>query len=174
MSSAEEENSDSSPTSPTASSSASSVIAASTFRILVATDNHVGYLEKDPIRGNDSFESFEEILQIATDEEVLNPFPYQWNDFLAKERAYVRPSKPFWRKPSIYHWYCWSINLYRCFVCWSLVVVFDTVMFDILPASFLEIYNCHSPSIHLSRWTFSFLVATSFTTTNPLEAPSIA
>ncbi len=37
----------------------------STLRILVATDNHLGGNEKDPIRGNDSFETFEEILQIA-------------------------------------------------------------------------------------------------------------
>ena len=32
---------------------------------LVATDNHVGYNEKDPIRGQDSFNSFEEILQLS-------------------------------------------------------------------------------------------------------------
>ncbi|EGG14929.1 DNA repair exonuclease [Cavenderia fasciculata] len=37
----------------------------SIMRILVATDNHLGYLEKDPIRGDDSFNSFEEILQYA-------------------------------------------------------------------------------------------------------------
>ncbi|KAJ3060603.1 Double-strand break repair protein mre11a, partial [Podochytrium sp. JEL0797] len=40
------------------------------FRILVATDNHLGYLEKDPIRGNDSFEAFHEILTIARDKKV--------------------------------------------------------------------------------------------------------
>lgn len=42
----------------------------STMRILVATDNHLGYLEKDPIRGEDSFVTFEEILQCATREKV--------------------------------------------------------------------------------------------------------
>lgn len=36
-----------------------------TFRILVATDNHLGFEEKDPVRGGDSFRTFEEILQIA-------------------------------------------------------------------------------------------------------------
>ncbi|KAL5034892.1 meiotic recombination, variant 2 [Batrachochytrium dendrobatidis] len=41
-----------------------------TFRILLATDNHLGYMEKDPIRGQDSFNSFEEILQLAQDREV--------------------------------------------------------------------------------------------------------
>ncbi|TPX67344.1 hypothetical protein SpCBS45565_g03855 [Spizellomyces sp. 'palustris'] len=43
---------------------------ANTFKILIATDNHVGYMEKDPIRGNDSFEAFEEILQLAQENEV--------------------------------------------------------------------------------------------------------
>lgn len=33
--------------------------------ILIATDNHLGYMEKDPIRGSDSFETFEEILKLA-------------------------------------------------------------------------------------------------------------
>ncbi|KAH6587197.1 hypothetical protein BASA50_001330 [Batrachochytrium salamandrivorans] len=41
-----------------------------TFRILLATDNHLGYMEKDPIRGEDSFNAFEEILQLAQDREV--------------------------------------------------------------------------------------------------------
>jgi double-strand break repair protein MRE11 len=40
------------------------------FRILIATDNHIGYLERDPIRGQDSFRTFEEILQIAEIEKV--------------------------------------------------------------------------------------------------------
>ncbi|KAG0196681.1 Double-strand break repair protein mre11a [Mortierella sp. GBA30] len=41
-----------------------------TFSILVATDNHLGYLEKDPVRGDDSFHAFEEILEIAAKSEV--------------------------------------------------------------------------------------------------------
>ena len=36
-----------------------------TLRILVATDNHIGYMEKDVVRGNDSIVTFEEVLQIA-------------------------------------------------------------------------------------------------------------
>ncbi|KAJ3053886.1 Double-strand break repair protein mre11a, partial [Rhizophlyctis rosea] len=43
---------------------------ANTFRILLATDNHVGYMEKDPIRGNDSFDSFEEVLKIGQERNV--------------------------------------------------------------------------------------------------------
>ena len=40
------------------------------FKILIATDNHLGYLEKDPVRGSDSFDAFEEILQLAVRQEV--------------------------------------------------------------------------------------------------------
>lgn len=32
---------------------------------MVSTDNHLGYLERDPIRGNDSFAAFEEVLLLA-------------------------------------------------------------------------------------------------------------
>ena len=38
--------------------------------ISIATDNHLGYMERDPIRGNDSLESFKEILTIAKDQHV--------------------------------------------------------------------------------------------------------
>lgn len=36
-----------------------------TFRILVSTDNHLGYAERDAIRGQDSCRTFEEILYLA-------------------------------------------------------------------------------------------------------------
>ena len=36
-----------------------------TFRILVSSDNHLGYKENHPIRGNDSFTAFEEVIDIA-------------------------------------------------------------------------------------------------------------
>lgn len=35
------------------------------FRVLVATDNHIGFKEDHHIRGDDSFDGFEEILNIA-------------------------------------------------------------------------------------------------------------
>ncbi|GMM31367.1 MRX complex nuclease subunit [Martiniozyma asiatica (nom. inval.)] len=41
-----------------------------TFRILLTTDNHVGYLESDPIRGRDSHNTFTEILNVANEKEV--------------------------------------------------------------------------------------------------------
>ncbi|KAJ1846054.1 meiotic recombination, partial [Coemansia sp. RSA 2708] len=41
------------------------VDSADTLSILVATDNHLGYMERDPVRGQDSFHAFAEILQLA-------------------------------------------------------------------------------------------------------------
>ncbi|EGZ11605.1 hypothetical protein PHYSODRAFT_250783 [Phytophthora sojae] len=43
---------------------------ADTLRVLLSSDNHLGYAEKDPVRGNDSFRSFREILQLAQRERV--------------------------------------------------------------------------------------------------------
>ncbi|KZV48943.1 Mre11 DNA repair/recombination protein [Dorcoceras hygrometricum] len=40
------------------------------IRILVATDCHLGYMEKDEIRRHDSFQAFEEICSIAEQKEV--------------------------------------------------------------------------------------------------------
>ncbi|XP_065209390.1 double-strand break repair protein MRE11 [Planococcus citri] len=41
-----------------------------TFKILVATDIHLGYAENDPVRGEDSFNTFEEILELAKANDV--------------------------------------------------------------------------------------------------------
>ncbi|CAH2069999.1 unnamed protein product [Thlaspi arvense] len=41
-----------------------------TLRILVATDCHLGYMEKDEIRRHDSFKAFEEICSIAEEKQV--------------------------------------------------------------------------------------------------------
>ncbi|KAJ2382698.1 meiotic recombination, partial [Coemansia sp. RSA 2603] len=43
---------------------------ADTLRILVATDNHLGYIERDPVRGQDSFDAFGEIMQLAQQRKV--------------------------------------------------------------------------------------------------------
>ncbi|KAG5455403.1 MAG: hypothetical protein BJ554DRAFT_5192 [Olpidium bornovanus] len=55
---------------PTRRRRAGSTASSDVISILVATDNHLGYLEKDPIRGNDSFVTFDEILKIAVDRNV--------------------------------------------------------------------------------------------------------
>ena len=41
-----------------------------TMKILIATDCHIGYMEKDAIRGNDSLNTFEEVLEIAQKNDV--------------------------------------------------------------------------------------------------------
>lgn len=41
-----------------------------TLKILIATDVHLGYLEKDAIRGSDSYNTFKEILEYAKDCQV--------------------------------------------------------------------------------------------------------
>jgi hypothetical protein len=45
-----------------------------TLRVMVSTDNHLGYLERDPIRGNDSFAAFEEVLLLAKRHNVSELF----------------------------------------------------------------------------------------------------
>lgn len=47
-----------------------SLVPEDTIRILLATDNHIGYLERDPIRGQDSVNTFREILQLAVKNDV--------------------------------------------------------------------------------------------------------
>ncbi|GAA5974461.1 hypothetical protein JCM11641_003229 [Rhodosporidiobolus odoratus] len=42
----------------------------SCIKVLVATDNHIGYAEKDPVRGRDSINTFREILDLAVANDV--------------------------------------------------------------------------------------------------------
>ena len=48
-----------------------------TIRILLATDNHIGYMERDPIRGQDSINTFKEILQLAVKNDVWLIFKFK-------------------------------------------------------------------------------------------------
>ena len=41
-----------------------------TLRILITTDNHIGYEERDPVRGDDSFLAFDEALGVAAQQKV--------------------------------------------------------------------------------------------------------
>lgn len=43
---------------------------ADTIRMLISTDNHVGYAERDPIRGDDSWKSFHEVMCLAKEHDV--------------------------------------------------------------------------------------------------------
>lgn len=49
---------------------ANNFLAADTIRILVATDSHVGYSERDHIRGDDSWRSFHEVMCLAKGKDV--------------------------------------------------------------------------------------------------------
>ncbi|KAG8918070.1 meiotic recombination, partial [Tulasnella sp. 408] len=40
------------------------------IKIMLATDNHIGYLERDPVRGQDAMDTFEEILKLAVKHDV--------------------------------------------------------------------------------------------------------
>ncbi|KAI0872446.1 double-strand break repair protein mus-23 [Hypoxylon argillaceum] len=51
-------------------SPSSELTGADTIRILVATDNHVGYEERDPIRKDDGWKTFDEIMNLARTEDV--------------------------------------------------------------------------------------------------------
>ena len=44
--------------------------AADSIRILIATDSHVGYNERDSIRGDDSWKTFHEVMCLAKDQDV--------------------------------------------------------------------------------------------------------
>lgn len=59
-----------------------------TLRILVATDCHLGYLEKDEIRRHDSFQAFEEICSIAEQKQVMGSFIIPVFRFLLDARSH--------------------------------------------------------------------------------------
>lgn len=42
---------------------------------MLATDNHIGYLERDPVRGQDAINTFREILQLAVKHDVSLYYP---------------------------------------------------------------------------------------------------
>lgn len=63
-----------------------------TIRILLTTDNHVGYLENDPIRGDDSWKTFQEITYLAKEHDV---------DMIVQGGDLFHVTKP--SKKSLYH-----------------------------------------------------------------------
>ena len=73
-----------------------------TFKILLATDVHLGYAEDDSIRGNDSFEAFEEVLMLGTQEQV---------DFILLGGDLFHENKP--SRPTLHK--CMSLMRKYCF-----------------------------------------------------------
>jgi len=95
-----------------------------TIKILLATDNHIGYMERDPIRGQDSINTFREILQLAVKHDVRRSFPMlccgAYPDrsilFSSQETSFTRTNLPesVYIKPSL----CcantrWGISQYK-------------------------------------------------------------
>lgn len=69
-----------------------------TFKVFIATDNHLGYLEEDTIRGEDSFNTFEEILMLSKEEKA---------DMLLLGGDLFHHNKP--SRPTMYR----TMNLFR-------------------------------------------------------------
>lgn len=65
MSSSEEEDNHYMNTTNDSAESAADYVDEETIRIIVSTDNHLGFAENDNVRGNDSFAALEEVLYIA-------------------------------------------------------------------------------------------------------------
>jgi double-strand break repair protein MRE11 len=55
---------------PSIHPSANISVEADTIRILVATDSHVGVHERDPVRGDDSWKTFHEVMCLAKERDV--------------------------------------------------------------------------------------------------------
>ncbi|PRT54076.1 DNA repair protein rad32 [Wickerhamiella sorbophila] len=64
----------------------------SRFSVLVTTDNHVGYMENDAVRGDDAATTFREVMEIARDRQV---------DFVIQAGDLFHINKP--TKRSMYH-----------------------------------------------------------------------
>jgi len=60
-----------------------------TLRVLVATDCHLGYMEKDEIRRHDSFKAFEEICSIAEEKQVWYSVSIPCQYYLAFESSNI-------------------------------------------------------------------------------------
>lgn len=72
------------------------------LRILITTDNHLGYMERDRLRRNDSFITMEEILTVAKDQKV---------DFILHGGDLFHENKP--SRETLHR----TIELFRRFCC---------------------------------------------------------
>lgn len=85
-----------------------------TFKILVATDIHLGFMEKDAVRGNDTFITLDEILRLAQENEVSAAYIFTVSTVF----SYSADSFPF-LKVEVYfihssaHIACLNINILK-------------------------------------------------------------
>ena len=54
---------------------------------MLATDNHIGYMERDPVRGQDSINTFKEILQLSVKRNVI--LEYMWLQLGAHQTLFL-------------------------------------------------------------------------------------
>ena len=45
-------------------------VEADVLKILISSDTHLGYAERDPVRGNDSYDTFDEVFRLANEHSV--------------------------------------------------------------------------------------------------------
>ena len=99
-----------------------------TFKILIASDIHLGYNENDPICGNDSFITFEEILSIARDKEV---------DFILHGGDLFHDNKP--SRPTLHA--CFSLLREYC-------LGDKPVHFEYLSDQSVDFKHCRFPTVN--------------------------
>ncbi|CDQ87498.1 unnamed protein product [Oncorhynchus mykiss] len=103
-----------------------------TFKILIATDIHLGYLEKDAVRGNDTFNTFDEILKCAKQNQV---------DFILLGGDLFHENKPSRR--------C----LHSCISLLRKYCMGDTpILFDVLSDQAVNFSNSKSVCVLALRW----------------------
>lgn len=103
--------------------------------LLAATDNHIGYMEKDPVRHNDSLEAFEEVLKIAVSQNVSELYRHyvegDWPNLVPHEKIGCveiiirRPRAAQWsvareREYCLLHLRAVHLLMYAAFACKSL------------------------------------------------------
>uniref|UniRef100_A0A3Q3JAQ7 Calcineurin-like phosphoesterase domain-containing protein n=1 Tax=Monopterus albus TaxID=43700 RepID=A0A3Q3JAQ7_MONAL len=122
-----------------------------TFKILIATDVHLGYLEKDAIRGSDSYTTLNEILKCAKTNQV---------DFILLGGDLFHDNKPS-RKClhsciTMLRQYCMGDSPIRFNILSDQAVNFNTTHHLPVPwRGYQEVQiNTHipGPEIHCSKW----------------------
>lgn len=68
-----------------------------TMRILVSTDNHLGYMERDPARGLDSFAALEEVLYLAKKYKVRVRLDWTWRQSVGRSIKSVSAMLPMYQ-----------------------------------------------------------------------------
>lgn len=113
-----------------------------TFSILISTDQHLGFLEKDPVRKDDSFRSFEELLQVGVRQKV--DFILFGGDLFHENK----PSRPtIVRTMELLRKYTWSNQPVMFDILSNPRVNFPPLRFD--SSEYAHSANFHDPNINV-------------------------